>query len=127
MPDNKLTVENIEDNRLKIRKIYIKSYKMFQDFNIDFTEKVGNILPVTVISGINSSGKTSLFLYKKLSIILYKRYGIRIEEQSLLCSYCEREIDADPNISNIDHFKKRDLFPNLTLDYNNLIEVNRSA
>ena len=49
------------------------------------------------------------------------REYILLEEQFLLCCYCEQEIDSDPDNSNIDHFKKRDLFPRLTLDYNNLL------
>ena len=55
--------------------------------------------------------------------------GIRAElrkhilqnEQFLLCAYCEKEIDATPERSNIDHFKTRNLFSQLTLSYNNLI------
>ena len=48
---------------VKINKVYIKSYKMFQDFNISFTNKEGYITPITIIAGINGSGKTSLLHY----------------------------------------------------------------
>ncbi|SFV51078.1 conserved hypothetical protein [hydrothermal vent metagenome] len=44
-----------------------------------------------------------------------------LEEQSLLCAYCEKEIDADSKNSNIDHFKTRNLFPELSLEYSNLL------
>ncbi len=49
------------------------------------------------------------------------RADILLEEQSLLCAYCEKEIDDLPENSNIDHFKTRDRFPEETLNYNNLL------
>ena len=41
-------------------------------------------------------------------------------EQKNMCIYCEKKITSCPKKSNIDHFKTRHHFPNLTLDYNNL-------
>ena len=49
------------------------------------------------------------------------RSDILLEEQMLLCAYCEKEIDESPENSNIDHFKTRNLFPELTLEYSNLL------
>jgi len=49
------------------------------------------------------------------------REHILLEEQFILCAYCEKEIDETSEKSNIDHFKTRHLFPKLTLDYNNLL------
>jgi uncharacterized protein (TIGR02646 family) len=49
------------------------------------------------------------------------RGDILLNEQSLLCAYCERETDDNPNNSNIDHFKTRHQFPEYTLDYDNLL------
>ena len=49
------------------------------------------------------------------------REYILLEEQKLLCAYCEKEIDDNPKNSNIDHFKTRNLFPELTLEYSNLL------
>jgi len=49
------------------------------------------------------------------------RSDILLEEQLLLCAYCEKEIDENPKNSNIDHFKTRNLFPELTLKYSNLL------
>jgi uncharacterized protein (TIGR02646 family) len=49
------------------------------------------------------------------------RRDMLLEEQSLLCAYCEKEIDDNPQNSNIDHFKTRNLFPELTLEYSNLL------
>jgi len=49
------------------------------------------------------------------------REYILLEEQNLLCAYCEKEIDDNPKNSNIDHYKTRNLFPQETLNYNNLL------
>lgn len=49
------------------------------------------------------------------------RECILLEEQNMLCAYCEKEIEADGDNSNTDHFKTRSLFPRNTLDYNNLL------
>ena len=49
------------------------------------------------------------------------RRDILDNEQSLQCAYCGKAIDEDPKNSNIDHFKTRNLFPELTLEYSNLL------
>lgn len=49
------------------------------------------------------------------------REHILVEEQNMLCAYCEKEIEADENDSNTDHFKKRNDCPRETLDYSNLV------
>jgi len=49
------------------------------------------------------------------------RADILLDEQNLLCIYCEKEIDDNPKNSNIDHFKTRNLFPQETLNYQNLL------
>lgn len=49
------------------------------------------------------------------------RKDILHEEQNSLCAYCEKKIDAEQTKSNIDHFKKRNLFPEFTLNYYNLL------
>ena len=48
------------------------------------------------------------------------REYILLEEQNMLCAYCEQEIEADERSSNTDHFKKRDWCARETLEYNNL-------
>ena len=56
------------------------------------------------------------------------RSDMLLEEQMLLCAYCEKEIDESPKSSNIDHFKTRNLFPELTLEYKNLfVSCNHNA
>jgi uncharacterized protein (TIGR02646 family) len=51
------------------------------------------------------------------------REHILLEEQNLLCAYCEKTVDDNPKNSNIDHFKLKagHLFPEKTLDYTNLV------
>jgi uncharacterized protein (TIGR02646 family) len=49
------------------------------------------------------------------------RAEMLLDEQSLLCAYCEKEIDENAKNSNIDHFKTRNLFPEETLNYYNLL------
>jgi len=49
------------------------------------------------------------------------RDDILVKEQKGVCAYCEKEIDSDSNNSNIDHFKTRNLFPQETLNYHNLL------
>jgi uncharacterized protein (TIGR02646 family) len=41
-------------------------------------------------------------------------------EQNYQCAYTEMDIEEDNISSHIDHFKKRDQFPRLTFDWNNL-------
>ncbi|HEW97157.1 MAG: hypothetical protein DRR16_05330 [Candidatus Parabeggiatoa sp. nov. 3] len=45
---------------MKIRKIQIKNYKMFNDVTLDFTDSNGETLETIVIAGLNGAGKTSL-------------------------------------------------------------------
>lgn len=49
------------------------------------------------------------------------RSDILTNEQNMLCVYCEKEITSDNKKSNIDHYKTRHLFPNETLNYENLL------
>jgi uncharacterized protein (TIGR02646 family) len=41
-------------------------------------------------------------------------------EQKSMCAYCEKRVTSDKEDSNIDHFRVRNLFPKLTLEYSNL-------
>jgi uncharacterized protein (TIGR02646 family) len=41
-------------------------------------------------------------------------------EQNNMCIYCQKHITANNKKSNIDHYKTRKLYPELTLDYENL-------
>ena len=49
------------------------------------------------------------------------RKDILEKEQNNLCIYCEKRISDNSKKSNIDHFKTRNLFPEKSLDYDNLL------
>ena len=53
------------DDSLKIRKVSISKYKIFKNFEIDFTDENNKPLPIVVVAGINGSGKTTLLEYIK--------------------------------------------------------------
>jgi predicted ATP-binding protein involved in virulence len=45
---------------MKIRKIHLKNYKVFDDILLDFTDKNGKTLDTIVLAGVNGCGKTTL-------------------------------------------------------------------
>jgi len=56
------------------------------------------------------------------------RSHILSQEQDNMCIYCEKQISASSQKSNIDHYKTRKLYPELTLNYNNLfVSCNHNA
>jgi len=48
---------------MKLRRVHIDNYKMFNNFDINFMDKDNNPLPIIIIAGINGSGKTTLLEY----------------------------------------------------------------
>jgi len=48
---------------MKLRRVHIDNYKMFNNFDISFMDKDNNPLPIIIIAGINGSGKTTLLEY----------------------------------------------------------------
>lgn len=45
---------------MKIRKLKIKNYKIFDDVEFDFTDAEGNTLDTIVLAGVNGCGKTTV-------------------------------------------------------------------
>lgn len=45
---------------MKIRKLQLEGYKVFDQLELDFTDPEGNTLDTVVLAGVNGSGKTSL-------------------------------------------------------------------
>ena len=45
---------------MKIRKLHIKNYKVFNDLELDFTDANGNTLDKIVLAGVNGCGKTTI-------------------------------------------------------------------
>jgi predicted ATP-binding protein involved in virulence len=46
--------------KMKIRKLKIKNYKIFDDVEFDFTDRDGKTLDMVVLAGVNGCGKTTL-------------------------------------------------------------------
>ncbi len=70
---------------MKIRKLHIDKYKVFQNFDITFTNNDGKSQNLVVIAGINGSGKTTLFedfIYPTFhNKIILKNSFIEIEDR----------------------------------------------
>ncbi|MEO0043251.1 MAG: hypothetical protein RL329_2699 [Bacteroidota bacterium] len=45
---------------MKIKKLIVRNYKLFDDLELDFTDKKGEILDTIVLAGLNGSGKTTI-------------------------------------------------------------------
>ena len=45
---------------MKIRKLKIKNYKIFDDVEFDFTDADGKTLDTIVLAGVNGCGKTTV-------------------------------------------------------------------
>ena len=45
---------------MKIRKLHIKNYKVFDDLELDFTDADGRTLNKVVLAGVNGCGKTTV-------------------------------------------------------------------
>ena len=72
---------------MKIRKLHIKNYKVFDDLELDFTDANGKTLDKVVLAGVNGCGKTTVLeiiakivdgtIYDDLKI--YKKSSIDVE------------------------------------------------
>ena len=45
---------------MKIKKLIVKNYKVFDHLELDFTDKNGDVLDTIVFAGLNGSGKTTI-------------------------------------------------------------------
>ena len=45
---------------MKIKKLVVKNYKVFDHLELDFTDKNGDVLDTIVFAGLNGSGKTTI-------------------------------------------------------------------
>ncbi|GEM_PF-499094 len=64
---------------MKIRKLTIKNYKMFDDLELDFTDSNGKPLDLIVLAGVNGSGKTSILsLLGKLFSEHSNRFNLKV-------------------------------------------------
>ncbi len=61
---------------MKIRKLHIKNYKVFDDIEFDFTDRDGKTLDTVVLAGVNGCGKTTVLEVIK-DILSLNFFGIR--------------------------------------------------
>ena len=103
---------------MKIRKIHIDEYKIFKNFDINFTfnDKPLNLI---VIAGINGSGKTTLLDY-------IKSYGFYINKPLIFSSNHNIGMDNTLNGITYDYFnddkRSKDSINSFFLDKNENIE-----
>lgn len=83
---------------MKIKSVYIENYRSLKDFEIDFTNDNGQINPVTILTGINGCGKTTLLN------AIYELYNNNCSEPDNLKSFVE--IDISDNTENKKSSKK---------------------
>ncbi|MCK5716871.1 MAG: AAA family ATPase [Thiomargarita sp.] len=58
-----MSMSDVKQEGLKIRTLFIHNYRMFHDFKLTFLDKDHKLPAVTVLSGINGCGKTTLLEY----------------------------------------------------------------
>lgn len=75
---------------MKIRKVIIKDYKVFDDIEFDFTDHDGNTLDTIVLAGVNGSGKTSL-------LELFAELFSGDEHSGLSCESVQIELEKHPD------------------------------
>ena len=96
---------------MKIRKIKIKNYKLFDDLELDFTDVDGNTLDTIVLAGVNGCGKTTILqlLQKRFSqkSNQFKKgkllYDIK-DKDIILCD--EIIIEFESSFDAVNEFKK---------------------
>lgn len=69
----KVLVLYVKSQHMKIRKLSIKNYKIFDDVEFDFTDADGKTLDTVVFAGVNGCGKTTVL--EVIATCLYKRFN----------------------------------------------------
>lgn len=82
---------------LKLKKLYVKNYKVLKDFEINFCDENENPLPIIVLAGVNGSGKTAILE----SIAGIKKVnGLKLET---IMDNKKRSFDSDSTTLRIDN------------------------
>jgi predicted ATP-binding protein involved in virulence len=112
---------------VKVTKIHIDEYKVFKDFDIDFTDREGKAQNLIVLAGINGTGKTTLleFIFSKYTIKRY--FGDKNQEIPYLelVDVSVSESGAKKTSKDDSKFNKGSLFVALT--DNESIELNQNS
>lgn len=91
--------------------------------------KINKQLPIDSFNRFIKDGPTlwsEIHLSENQHVYKESRDFILINEQNGMCGYTELPLSEDDKDIHIDHYKKRDLFPRETFDWNNLIVALKS-
>lgn len=115
---------------MKIKRLKIKGYKIFDDIELDFTDNNGKALDLVVFAGVNGSGKTTIFeliskLFSESSNIFRLDKLISIDEfnsdfDSIMC----KEIQVDIELEESSRHAMADLLSNFLMLSKNLETTN---
>lgn len=83
--------------------------------------KINKGNPIQEFSDFVSANHPAQWDQLDYSVRIKTREHILIKEQNYICGYTELPIDINNTSSHIDHYKKRNLYPNLCFSWNNLI------
>lgn len=88
---------------MKIRKIKIKNYKIFDELELDFTDSDGKVLDTIVLAGINGCGKTSILqLLQTIFAGEFNHFGI---QNTIPANDCEElAIEFEASLEDIKFF-----------------------
>ena len=109
---------------MKIRKLHIKNYKVFDDLELDFTDANGDTLDKIVLAGVNGCGKTTILeIIKKMydgSIFedFKKNKGSSIELEVEL-SELERDSSMGKRLFELKVFNEQQLTSSILLNSRN--------
>lgn len=87
--------------------------------------KINKGNPIQEFSDFISSDNPARWDQLDHNVRIKTREHILSAEQDCICGYTELPLDIDNNSCHIDHYKKRNLFPNLCFDWNNLIVASK--
>ena len=97
--------------------------------------KINKLEPLPNFNGNNYNTDCKIWSCKKCTDITFhnkyksiyedSRWQILVDEQKQLCGYTELYIENLEN-SHIDHYRKREHFPNLTFEWNNLVVATKN-
>jgi predicted ATP-binding protein involved in virulence len=94
---------------MKIRKLHIKNYKVFNDLELDFTDAQGNTLDKIVLAGVNGCGKTTVLeLIKNIYDGSLSDYLKKFKECSINIEVELSNLERDYHQNVIAHMRKNE-------------------
>jgi len=121
---------------MKIRKINLKNYKLFDNLELYFTNKNGQTLDTIVLAGVNGSGKTTLLellkeIFSRKPSHVLKDSQIKLEleipyhtEKSLILNVIQEEYTKIASTKHSAVLEKMSLLINTLKDNQTVIKQN---